>query len=264
MDIKVPGIGEEVVKAAMNQAREGINHILGEMRAKSGLSHPREDLSPYAPKLVQVMIDPDKIGLLIGPQGKTVKGIQERTETTVEIEEDGRVTISGSTTENVLAAKREVEQLTQEAEVGKVYEGTVTSVRDFGAFVEIFRGKEGLLHVSELSNDYVESVSSVVKVGDTIAVKVISIDDQDRIRLSHKATLPETQSSGSNDEKGNDRRHGEDRRSSPRGNRRRSDDRRRNRDSQDNRRAPGAGRDDNSREGRRSEHNETRNEPDRG
>jgi polyribonucleotide nucleotidyltransferase len=188
MDIKVPGITEEIVEAAMKQAREGLNHILREMLSKSGLQKPREELSPYAPKLVQVMIDPDKIGLLIGPQGKNVKGIQERTETNIEIEEDGRVTISGSSTENVMAAKQEVEAITQEAEVGKTYDGTVVSIRDFGAFVEIFRGKEGLLHVSELSNDYVASVSDVVKVDDKILVKVISIDDQGRIRLSHKAT----------------------------------------------------------------------------
>jgi polyribonucleotide nucleotidyltransferase len=205
MDIKVPGITEEIVEAALKQARDGLNHILREMLAKSGLQKPREELSPYAPKLVQVMIDPDKIGLLIGPQGKNVKGIQERTETTIEIEEDGRVTISGSSTDNVMAAKQEVEAITQEAEVGKTYEGTVVSIRDFGAFVEIFRGKEGLLHVSELSNDYVASVSDVVKVGDSISVKVISIDDQGRIRLSHKATKAGESGSASNGREGSSR-----------------------------------------------------------
>lgn len=218
MDIKVQGIGEQVIEAALRQGREGLNHILREMLTKSGLAQPRAELSPYAPKLVQVMIDPDKIGLLIGPQGKTVKGIQERTETTIEIEEDGRVTISGSTTESIMAAKEEVESLTQEAEIDKVYNGTVVSIRDFGAFVEIFRGKEGLLHISELSDDYVGSVSDVVKVGDDIAVKVISIDDQNRIRLSHKATKPgydpsQSERSDRPDRGRGGRRGGSDRRS---------------------------------------------------
>jgi polyribonucleotide nucleotidyltransferase len=216
MDIKVPGISEEVLKTAISQAREGLNHILKEMLTSSGLKKPREELSPYAPKLVQVMIDPDKIGLLIGPQGKNVKGIQERTETSIEIEEDGRVTISGSVTANVMAAKLEVEALTQEPEINKIYSGKVVSIRDFGAFVEIFRGKEGLLHISELSNDYVASVSDVVKVGDTIDVKLISIDDQDRIRLSHKA-VKQGSGGGQSEQRGNsDRRNRGDRRDNDR------------------------------------------------
>lgn len=220
MDIKVPGIGEEVVDAALRQARDGVNHILREMLTKSGLKQPREELSPYAPKLVQVAIDPEKIGLLIGPQGKTIKGIQERTETNIEVEEDGKVTISGSATENVMAAKEEVEALTQDVEIGKVYNGKVVSIRDFGAFVEIFKGKDGLLHVSELSNDYVSSVSDVVKLGDTISVKVLSVDDQNRIRLSHKATLSEGEStsggqSGSRDSRERPRPRSHGRRSGP-------------------------------------------------
>lgn len=219
MDIKVPGISEDILQAALNQAREGLNHILKEMLTSSGLKKPREDLSPYAPKLVQVMIDPDKIGLLIGPQGKTVKGIQERTETNIEIEEDGRVTISGMVTENVMAAKLEVASLTQEPEINKIYSGKVVSIRDFGAFVEIFRGKEGLLHISELSEDYVASVSDVVRVGDTIDVKLISIDDQNRIRLSHKAVKQE--SGGSSDSPNRDRRDND-----RQGNRRNRPDRR--------------------------------------
>lgn len=242
MDIKVPGIGEDIIAAALKQARQGLDYILREMLTSSGLQKPREELSPYAPKLVQVLIDPDKIGLVIGPQGKTIKGIQERTETSIEIEEDGRVTISGSSTENVMAAKQEVEAITQEAEVGKTYEGKVVSIRDFGAFVEIFRGKEGLLHVSEMSDDYVASVSDVVKVGDTIAVKVISIDDQDRIRLSHKATKP----GGS--EGSSERKDGDSRRSSDRNNSGPSRGRRGRRHDSDNRNRDGGNR-------KRNDHN---------
>jgi len=209
MDIKVNGISEEIVEKALLQARDGLNHILREMLSKSGLSAPRENLSPYAPKLVQVVIDPDKIGLLIGPQGKTVKGIQERTETNIEIEEDGKVTISGMDSENLMAAKEEVEALTQDAEVNKIYNGKVVSIRDFGAFVEIFKGKDGLLHVSEFSNDYVSNIADVLKVGDSIEVKVLSIDDQNRIRLSHRATLPGYDPASSERSGGSDRRSGQ-------------------------------------------------------
>jgi len=189
MDIKVPGINREMLEAALLQARRGLDFVIHEMLSKSGLSAPRTSISKYAPKIAQLTIDPDKIGLLIGPQGRTVKKIQEETSTTIVIEEDGTVMVSSTSEENIEKAKKQIRGLTEEAQIGKTYDGKVVAIREYGAFVEIFPNKEGLCHISELTDGFVGQVTDVVKVGDIIPVKVLSIDDQDRIRLSRRAAL---------------------------------------------------------------------------
>src|SRR5262249_4159121 len=152
---------------------------------------PRGKTSASPPRLVQIRINPDKIGLLIGPGGKTIKGIQEMTGAKIDIDDDGTVYISHLDSKGAEAAKMKVEALTEEVRVGKVYEGRVTSIKDFGAFIEILPGRDGLCHISELDDKYVENVDSVCKVGDIMQVKVIAIDDQDRVKLSRKVLLRE-------------------------------------------------------------------------
>ncbi len=186
MDIKIQGITTEIMRQALEQARVGRIKILREMI--SVLDKPRSKISPYAPRLVTVKISADKIGALIGPGGKTIRRIQEETQTQIEIDDAaGMVMIAGGPKADMDRAVRMVRELTEEVEIGKTYRGKVISVKDFGAFVEILPGQEGLVHVSELAEDYVRNVSEVVKVGDYIEVKVIDIDNQDRIKLSKKA-----------------------------------------------------------------------------
>jgi polyribonucleotide nucleotidyltransferase len=144
---------------------------------------------------LQIRINPEKIGLLIGPGGKTIKGIQEATGARIDIEDDGTVSISHSDAAGAEAAKARVEALTEEVKVGKIYEGKVSSITDFGAFVEIIPGRDGLVHVSELDEKYVSRVEDVCRVGDRMRVKVILIDSQDRVKLSRKAVLLEERSS---------------------------------------------------------------------
>ena len=134
-------------------------------------------------------IDPEKIGLLIGPGGKTIRSIQEATGAMIEVEDDGTVTVACNDMEGAKEAMRRIEALTASVEVGKIYDGRVTSIKDFGAFVEILPGKDGLCHISELADEYVSSVADVCKVGDPMQVKVIAIDDQDRVKLSRRAAL---------------------------------------------------------------------------
>ena len=157
----------------------------------STISRPRTEISPWAPRLLRTRIDPEKIGLLIGPGGKTIRGIQERTGAVIEVEDDGSVSIASSDAAAAQAAMDQVEALTANVQVGKIYEGRVTSVKDFGAFVEIIPGKDGLCHISELSEEYVQSVGDVCRVGDIMKVKVIAIDDQDRVKLSRKVAMRE-------------------------------------------------------------------------
>src|SRR5256886_13725921 len=189
LDLKIDGINEEIIKAALDQAREARREILKTML--STLRQPRTSPSKYAPRLVTVRIHPEKIGLLIGPGGKTIKGIQEATGAKIDIDDDGTVYISHMDAAGAEAAKLKVEALTEEVRIGKVYEGRVTSIKDFGAFIEILPGRDGLCHISELDDKYVDKVENVCKVGDRMQVKVIAIDDQDRIKLSRKALLRE-------------------------------------------------------------------------
>ncbi len=189
LDLKIDGIDEEIIRGTLEQARDARREILKHI--VTTLRFPRSEISPTAPRLLTLKINPDKIGLLIGPGGKTIKGIQEATGAKIDIEDDGTVYVSHSEAAGAEAAKMKVEALTEEVRVGKIYEGKVSSVKDFGAFIEILPGRDGLCHISELDDKYVDKVDSVCKVGDKLKVKVIAIDDQDRVKLSRKAVLRE-------------------------------------------------------------------------
>jgi polyribonucleotide nucleotidyltransferase len=189
LDLKIDGINEEIIRATLDQARDARREILKTML--STLRQPRGQISSFAPRLLQIRINPEKIGLLIGPGGKNIKGIQESTGSKIDIEEDGTVYISHMDSAGAEAAKAKVEALTEEVRIGKVYEGRVTSVKDFGAFIEILPGRDGLCHISELDDKYVGKVEDVCKVGDMLKVKVIAIDEHDRVKLSRKVLLRE-------------------------------------------------------------------------
>ncbi|MFO0827036.1 MAG: polyribonucleotide nucleotidyltransferase [Phycisphaerales bacterium] len=189
LDLKARGLSIDEIAQIFEQGKEGRLFLIGEM--EKVIAKPRGDISKYAPRIIQVKIDPDKIGKLIGPGGKTIRGIQERTGAQIDVEEDGTVFIACADAEKAAQAKAEVEALGAEIKVGSVFEGRVVSVKDFGAFVELVPGTDGMCHVSELAAGYVKSVGDVVKVGDTIRVKVINIDENGRIKLSRKALLVE-------------------------------------------------------------------------
>ena len=177
------------MRKALEQAREGRIHILREMLKV--LDKPRTGISDHAPRLLKIKINPDKIGLVIGPGGKNVKRIQEDTGARVEIENDGTVVISSPVASDAEKAKDIIERMTEEVRIGKIYKGKVTAIKEYGAFVEVLPGQDGLLHISEMSDGYIEKVEDAVKMGQEIEVKVIGIDDQKRIRLSRKAVLKE-------------------------------------------------------------------------
>jgi polyribonucleotide nucleotidyltransferase len=157
----------------------------------TAISRPKAEISPWAPRLLRTHIPPDKIGLLIGPGGKTIRAIQESTGAVIEVDDDGTVTIASADGASAEAALAKVESMTATVQVGKIYCGRVTSVKDFGAFVEIVPGRDGLCHISELDEGYVRSVADVCAVGDELQVKVIAIDEQDRVKLSRKQALRE-------------------------------------------------------------------------
>ncbi|MEZ6141894.1 MAG: polyribonucleotide nucleotidyltransferase [Zavarzinella sp.] len=187
LDLKIEGITEEILRATLEQARIGRIELLRTML--SVLRRPRTEISRNAPRLLQVRISPEKIGLLIGPGGKTIKGIQEATGAKLDIDDDGTVYIAHMDADGAEAAKSKVEALCEEIQVGKVYTGKVVSIRDFGAFVEIAPGKDGLLHISDIDHFRVKKVEDILKVGDSVQVKAISIDDQNRVKLSRKALI---------------------------------------------------------------------------
>ncbi|MCF6156465.1 MAG: polyribonucleotide nucleotidyltransferase [Candidatus Brocadia sp.] len=189
MDIKIAGITEKIMRDALAQAKEGRLHILQEL-AKV-IEKPKTEISVYAPKLVHIKINPEKIGMVIGPGGKNIKKIQEETGAKIEIQDDGTVIISSILAESSQKAKEWIERMTEEVLVGKIYKGKVLSLKEYGAFVEIIPGHDGLVHISELSDGYVEKVEDVVQVGQEIMIKVIGIDDQKRVKLSRKAALKE-------------------------------------------------------------------------
>lgn len=189
MDIKTMGISREILSQALEQAKEGRRHILREML--KALDHPKRSISPYAPRVLRMQINPEKIAAVIGPGGKVIRSIQESTGSKVAVEDSGTVTIYCPKKEGALAAQELVQQLTEEVKIGKIYLGKVVSIKDFGVFVEILPGVEGLVHVSELAKNYVANVAEFVKIGDKMHVKVISIDDQNRIKLSKKAAEAE-------------------------------------------------------------------------
>ncbi len=187
LDIKIDGITEEIVKEALAQARVARISILKDML--KALTKPRTDIAASAPRLFQVKINPEKIGLLIGPGGKNIRAIQEDTGARLDVEDDGTVTIAAADMDAGNAAKAKVEALCSEIKEGTIYEGKVTSIKDFGAFVEISPGRDGLCHVSELAHGFVQHPADVVKVGDKVRVQVIAIDAQDRVKLSRKVLL---------------------------------------------------------------------------
>ena len=189
MDVKVAGLPKEVLRRALHQAREGRMFILKEMLKT--IAKPREAISDYAPRLLLIKINPSKIGTVIGPGGKMIRKLEEESGAKIEIEDDGTITISSVDMRAAEKAKHDIELLTSEPELGKVYTGKVTGVREFGAFVEIIPGCEGLVHVSELDDKYVEKVEDVVKIGDELTVKIINIDEQGRVKLSRKVLLRE-------------------------------------------------------------------------
>ncbi len=185
MDIKIQGISEAILRNALEQAHEGRVHILREML--KALDRPRDEISPFAPKIVRMVIDPEKIGIVIGPGGKMIKKIQEETGSTIEIEDDGTVIIWGASLASAHGAQERIEALTEEVKPGRIYKGKVVSIKDFGCFVEVLPGQEGLVHVSELGHGFVAKVGDVVSIGDIVTVKCLGVDNQGRIKLSKKA-----------------------------------------------------------------------------
>jgi polyribonucleotide nucleotidyltransferase len=188
MDIKIHGITSEIMRKALEQAKDGRMFIVGKML--EAISKPREELSPYAPRIITMSIDPDKIRDVIGPGGKVIRHIIDETGVKIDIEDDGRVFIASQDEEAGEKAKKMIEDLTADVEVGRIYTGTVTRTTNFGAFVEILPGKEGLVHISQLAHTRVGKVEDVVEVGDAVTVKVTEIDGMGRINLSRKDALP--------------------------------------------------------------------------
>ncbi|MEK9165354.1 MAG: polyribonucleotide nucleotidyltransferase [Patescibacteria group bacterium] len=188
MDTKTNGLSDDIVRETFNQARQALNQILAEM--SKVIPAPRPELSPYAPRIYTLHIDPEKIGLVIGPQGKTINKIIDETGVDIDIEKDGTVLITAVDQKSAEAAIKSVEDLTREIEVGQVYEGKVSRILNFGAMVEITPTHEGLVHVSNLSNNYVGRVEDVVKLGDSLKVKVIEKDDLGRINLTVEGVKP--------------------------------------------------------------------------
>jgi len=189
LDLKIDGISEKIIRETLKQAQEARIELLKTMLTT--IRKPRPDISEFAPRLQQTKIDPEKIGLLIGPGGKTIRSIQEETKTTIDVQDDGTVTVAGADRAAVDDCMARIEALTEDIKVGRIYEGTVSSIKDFGAFIEIAPGKDGLCHISELSDGYVKSVTDICKQGDRLTVKVIAVDEQNRVKLSRKAVLAE-------------------------------------------------------------------------
>lgn len=189
LDLKIDGISREIIEATLQQAREARINILRKMLTR--ISRPKDDIAETAPRLLRTKIDPEKIGLLIGPGGKNIRAIQEDTGTVIEVEDDGTVTVASTNSEGARAALARVEMCTASVQIGRIYDGRVTSVKDFGVFVEILPGKDGLCHISELSDEFVERVIDVCRVGDAMKVKVIAVDEQDRVKLSRRLAMEE-------------------------------------------------------------------------
>ena len=187
LDLKARGLSLAQVEVILEQAKKGRFEIIETM--EKIIPRPRAEISPMAPRLVTIMINPEKIGKLIGPGGKMIRGLQEKYGVTIEVEDDGSVMLASPNGETINQCKAEIEALTEDIKVGAIYHGKVVSTKDFGAFVELAPGTDGMCHISELAAGYVKSVSDVVKIGDVIKVKVILVDDQGRIKLSAKQAM---------------------------------------------------------------------------
>jgi len=234
MDIKVTGINARILADALQQAKDGRFYILDKMDAV--ITTPREEISQYAPRILSIQIPVDKIREVIGPGGKVIRGLVEKTGCKIDVEDTGRINIASANLEQAEAARRAIEEITAVPEVGKTYLGTVQRIADFGAFVEILPGTDGLLHVSEIADYRVANVRDELSEGQQLLVKVINVDPSGKIRLSRKAVLrdergetgeePEAQPNSDRDARGNggrdDRENRDDRPRGPRpgGNRR--------------------------------------------
>jgi polyribonucleotide nucleotidyltransferase len=199
MDLKIKGISYEIMRDAMSQAVEARKRILDVMTRT--ISSSRTELSPYAPRMTRITIDKEKIGNIIGPGGKTIRSIIEETGTTINVENDGTVLIGSTSLEATQRAVEMIESLTKEVEVGGIYTGKVTRIMNFGAFVEILPGKEGLVHISELADYRVGKVEDEVNIDDEITVMVVEIDQLGRINLSRRATLQSLSQVGAGEER---------------------------------------------------------------
>ena len=188
MDIKISGITDDILEEAMEQAKHARLHIIEDMTHV--IAEPRKELSPYAPKIEMIQIDPDKIRVVIGRGGETINQIIDETGVQIDIEDDGCISIVSSDQAMIDKARETIELLTHEVKEGEEYEGTAKRVENFGAFVEILPGKEGLLHISEIEHFRIDKVEDILNVGDKVKVKVIEIDRMGRLNLSRKALIP--------------------------------------------------------------------------
>ncbi len=189
LDLKTRGIGLELISETFERARQVRLQIIDKI--EEAIAAPRDTISDYAPRILAMKINPEKIGLLIGPGGKTIRAIQEDTGAVIEVDDDGTVKISAVGGGKAEAAMSEVEKLCEEVKVGSIYDGKVTSIKDFGAFIEVIPGQDGLCHISELDNGYVGKVTDVLNIGDNVRVKVINIDEQGRLKLSRRVLMTE-------------------------------------------------------------------------
>jgi polyribonucleotide nucleotidyltransferase len=188
-DLKLTGLSHALTKQAFAQARDARLKILDVMNA--AISEPRKEMSKYAPRITSVKINPEKIGAVIGSQGKVIKGIVEATGCQIDIEDDGTIRIFSTSGEGADRAIEQIMAITAEAEVGKIYRGKVVGIKEFGAFVEILPEKDGLLHISEIADRRINKVEDVLKLGDEVDVKVLGIDDRGKIKLSRRAAMAE-------------------------------------------------------------------------
>jgi polyribonucleotide nucleotidyltransferase len=191
MDIKIKGLTMDILRDAVHRAHKGRIHILDLM--DQAIAEPRSDISPWAPRISTIQIRPDKIGEIIGPKGKTIRAIQDESGATIEIDDSGLVKIAAVSGEASARAREMIEAIVQEPEVGRIYEGPVKNTTTFGAFVEILPGTEGLCHISELADGRVEKTEDVLNKGDITRVKLLSIDEKGRLRLSRRAAIAEEQ-----------------------------------------------------------------------
>ncbi len=207
LDMKVPGLSAAILAEGLAQAREARLHILDAMA--EAIAYPRQEMSQYAPRMFAVQIKPDQIGMIIGPGGKNIRGMEDKYEVDIDIEDDGTVFVFGENAEKAEQARDEIKEMTREIEVGEVITGKVVSTTTFGAFVEVAPGRDGLVHISELAHEHVAKTEDVVKVGDEVKVKVIDIDAEGKIRLSRKVLLDSPPGGARSDSyRGNDRSGG--------------------------------------------------------
>ena len=189
LDLKITGVSNDIIRATLKQSREARIEILRKML--TAIPRPRREIAATAPRLLRTKISPDKIGQLIGPGGKNIRAIQEQTGSVIEVDDDGTVLVASTDKESADEAMRQVEACTATVQIGKIYDGVVSSIKEFGAFVEILPGRDGLVHISELSSGYVNNIDKVVNVGDPMKVLVIDIDEHDRVKLSRRRALEE-------------------------------------------------------------------------